>query len=653
VARRRFDEEKFRVKAHSRAARGAPRQTHEIEVDADDKNHAARLAAKQIGSDRSIIIRKIQSSGQHGAYREPERKHTPLIQKGRLTDYARRHFSSKAVGQYDRGEEREAPKKTMALGRPEPKLTQRPRGRKRPARKSKGVIYKHSSGQYRLRAHKQYRIVRTAKGWRRQAKKLREDDHSSYLGWLKAAMAVNAKKKADGYRIVNRQAKAHSSFGYEQDGKPVFHAQWDRVNNKGFVREDMSDINELTGKGKLPALKQYYSDNARATKNTIGRHGEREYGANKTAADRARSLMRRGAAYRAFKLAKHDSEDDRYAARMYRDLTYKRNEETDIRESSFRSMIRTHVRAANISAKQFHAMSDPDLDPTEKRSALKRLHRQMRYARKKSDAYADRGYDNRFAEETQIDEISAKTLVRYIKRAGSQGAKAWDRADREEDRAMSTDGNKYPEKQARHQAAANKANALWSKRRKGANDATDKLVGKAKVKATDKPMTARKVAKLKADNFPRARFEEYVDEASRAYSGKINWRKAAEFGSHDEKGRKPIFSVFGNKNAKGKQPVYTHYDTMEKPKVTAVFNHRTKKGFVRRHVEEYVDEGESLGDFLSRSGREARAKRVADRAAKRRAGGDKVGKVMAYQKRLDGNMKKAGARPVKIKGYND
>jgi hypothetical protein len=53
-----------------------------------------------------------------------------------------------------------------------------------------------------------------------------------------------------------------------------------------------------------------------------------------------------------------------------------------------------------------------------------------------------------------IDELSTDTLKSYYKKAGKSAEKHYDKADREEDKAMSTDGNKYPEKQARHNAAA-------------------------------------------------------------------------------------------------------------------------------------------------------------------------------------------------------
>lgn len=70
-------------------------------------------------------------------------------------------------------------------------------------------------------------------------------------------------------------------------------------------------------------------------------------------------------------------------------------------------------------------------------------------------------------EEEQIDELDRKTLKSYQRKATTSRQRAWDKGDKEEDKSMSTDGTKYPEKQARHQANANVQHKIWNKREKG------------------------------------------------------------------------------------------------------------------------------------------------------------------------------------------
>lgn len=75
----------------------------------------------------------------------------------------------------------------------------------------------------------------------------------------------------------------------------------------------------------------------------------------------------------------------------------------------------------------------------------------------------------------QIDELSKKTLKSYKKKATRSADKAWDKTDKEEDKAMSTDGEKYPDKQNRHIANARKHNDTWAKRDAGLKMAGKKL----------------------------------------------------------------------------------------------------------------------------------------------------------------------------------
>jgi hypothetical protein len=75
----------------------------------------------------------------------------------------------------------------------------------------------------------------------------------------------------------------------------------------------------------------------------------------------------------------------------------------------------------------------------------------------------------------QLDELSKKTLQSYTRKATTASNRASARADKEEDKAMSTDGEKYPAKQARHNAAANQAVATMVKRDTGLKMAGKRL----------------------------------------------------------------------------------------------------------------------------------------------------------------------------------
>jgi hypothetical protein len=75
----------------------------------------------------------------------------------------------------------------------------------------------------------------------------------------------------------------------------------------------------------------------------------------------------------------------------------------------------------------------------------------------------------------QVDELSVKTLQSYTRKATTASNRASARADKEEDKAMSTDGEKYPDKQARHNAAANQAITTMVKRDTGLKMAGKRL----------------------------------------------------------------------------------------------------------------------------------------------------------------------------------
>jgi hypothetical protein len=85
-----------------------------------------------------------------------------------------------------------------------------------------------------------------------------------------------------------------------------------------------------------------------------------------------------------------------------------------------------------------------------------------------------------FKEEAErLDELSPKTLRSYSKKAGGYGRRSsWglaQKGEKEEDKSMSTDGNKYPEKQERHQKAASKLYHKSNNRDKGLERAKQRL----------------------------------------------------------------------------------------------------------------------------------------------------------------------------------
>jgi len=69
--------------------------------------------------------------------------------------------------------------------------------------------------------------------------------------------------------------------------------------------------------------------------------------------------------------------------------------------------------------------------------------------------------------EENLDELSKDTLKSYSKKALKSADKLWDKADKEEDKSMATDGNKYPEKQKRHMDNASKLINKWRNRDSG------------------------------------------------------------------------------------------------------------------------------------------------------------------------------------------
>lgn len=74
-----------------------------------------------------------------------------------------------------------------------------------------------------------------------------------------------------------------------------------------------------------------------------------------------------------------------------------------------------------------------------------------------------------------IEEISTTILKSYKKKAEKSAQKNWEKADKEEDKAMSTDGEKYPDKQKRHIENAAKFIHNWKKRQAGITTANGKM----------------------------------------------------------------------------------------------------------------------------------------------------------------------------------
>lgn len=88
----------------------------------------------------------------------------------------------------------------------------------------------------------------------------------------------------------------------------------------------------------------------------------------------------------------------------------------------------------------------------------------------------NRAVDKLTKEEVEpIEELSTKTLKSYVKKATTSANRAWAKSDSEEDKAMSTDGTKYPEKQQRHIDNAKAADKIWRKRDKGHTMASKQL----------------------------------------------------------------------------------------------------------------------------------------------------------------------------------
>lgn len=89
----------------------------------------------------------------------------------------------------------------------------------------------------------------------------------------------------------------------------------------------------------------------------------------------------------------------------------------------------------------------------------------------------------------QLDELSKKTLVSYVKKASTSAFRHKAKADSEDDKAASTDGMKYPEKQKKHNAKAAFHKDKEIKRNKGISQAKSKLPSRTKASLRHKTGT--------------------------------------------------------------------------------------------------------------------------------------------------------------------
>lgn len=107
-----------------------------------------------------------------------------------------------------------------------------------------------------------------------------------------------------------------------------------------------------------------------------------------------------------------------------------------------------------------------------------------------------------------INEISNKTLSSYMKKANRSYDRALRKGDSEEDKAMSTDGDRYPDKQKRHEKEAEKHLNTFRKRYTGIQRASVKL-------SIRDPKGLKKTQKaMKAQNLQHP-YSESVNEVSK------------------------------------------------------------------------------------------------------------------------------------------
>jgi hypothetical protein len=169
-------------------------------------------------------------------------------------------------------------------------------------------------------------------------------------------------------------------------------------------------------------------------------------------------------------------------------------------------------------------------------------------------------YEEAMGDEELLAELSKKTLKSYQKKATTSRDRAEAKSDKEEDKAMSTDGEKYPEKQDRHINNAKAAQAKAWKREAGLKMVSKKLAKEEaeleeatkhrdwkdryeKASGKKSPAGTSKTAmQIKAIEAERAKKPEKVDEAEspwKKYKADKKAAKAAEAAKETETEKKP------------------------------------------------------------------------------------------------------------------
>ncbi len=75
----------------------------------------------------------------------------------------------------------------------------------------------------------------------------------------------------------------------------------------------------------------------------------------------------------------------------------------------------------------------------------------------------------------QVDELEKSTLKSYLKKANKSAESELRKSDEREDKAMSTDGEKYPKRQEKHVEKAKEHFKKYLKRQKGISTASKKM----------------------------------------------------------------------------------------------------------------------------------------------------------------------------------
>ncbi len=143
-------------------------------------------------------------------------------------------------------------------------------------------------------------------------------------------------------------------------------------------------------------------------------------------------------------------------------------------------------------------------------------------------------------EETELNELERKTLKSYQRKATTSAQRAWDKGDKEEDKSMSTDGTKYPEKQARHQAAAQVQHKIWAKRDRGLT-AVKKKLGEdvnenLSVIRFKEKLAARKAAKDKpAEKARPPKLDELSVDTLKSYHNQTDGKQITQVPKQDKR----------------------------------------------------------------------------------------------------------------------